>query len=1007
MKMPWLPTIVASGTVVAILAGTWLFDQADRDRRLYDRRSRISAELTALETQIQSNLKVRAMLGYSLATYIATEGRLNTAAFNTFAGSIIADDPAIQAVQVVQGPRVLYRYPPLSPTEINPRVPTSAACPPQPIAAGRSWAPSWTLATDLPWDLNPVCLPRLQFDRPRPLLLINTTMPIRQLAPSSQPPIQVQVAIKVNQVVEDLRANRQSSVHLAVWVRGQALERQFGESILARQQPVRSFLQVGNSHWELAALPRDGWVLYSRRSLWTWLTGCGLAIIGGIQIYRWMQLPARLADRAQSNEDRWQLVLQGNNDGIWDWNPKSDEVVYSSRWKSMLGYQADQIGNRRSEWISRVHPDDLGRVLRGFDDYVNRKIDEYSMEYRLRCRDGQYKWISARGQAQWDRRGQVQRMVGSITDIDKRKRSEAALRESEERFRAIVEQAAIGICQIDPNGRYLHVNQRFCNLLGYTEAELLQQTFQDLTYPGDLAENLQQSQRLWRGDISSFSLEKRYMRKDGQLQWVNVTVSLVQSASDAQPYTLALVEDISARKQAEEQLTYNAFYDALTGLPNRNLFVDRLKVCLSQSQRHANRMFGVLYVDLDRFKVVNDSLGHHAGDELLVQIGRRLQSCLRCNDTVARLGGDEFAVILDDVGTSEEALWVADRVQEHLKQPFHIHGHDFYTSASIGVALSQDPATQQPYANWQNLMRDADIAMYRAKANGKGCSQVFEPMLHHSTLTQLQIESDLRQALSNNGLEVYFQPIVRIQDRRLVGFEALVRWNHPQQGWISPSVMVAAAEETDLIVHLGEWVLAAACAQLQQWRSHWHRDHSHLPLSISVNIAGRQFAQANLVQQIERTLMETGLPPACLRIEVTESVIAERVDSVVDKLARLKALGVQSCIDDFGTGYSSLSRLQQFPINALKVDRSFVKDLPYSEDSAAIVRTIVNLARSLNIHTVAEGIETPEQLQCLEQLGCDYGQGFLFAKPMQAAAAEELLRGDRVLSVIRPQLGLN
>jgi diguanylate cyclase (GGDEF)-like protein len=418
-------------------------------------------------------------------------------------------------------------------------------------------------------------------------------------------------------------------------------------------------------------------------------------------------------------------------------------------------------------------------------------------------------------------------------------------------------------------------------------------------------------------------------------------------------------------------------------------------------------MFGVLYVDLDRFKVVNDSLGHHAGDELLVQIGRRLQSCLRCNDTVARLGGDEFAVILDDVGTSEEALWVADRVQEHLKQPFHIHGHDFYTSASIGVALSQDPATQQPYANWQNLMRDADIAMYRAKANGKACSQVFEPMLHHSTLTQLQIESDLRQALSNNGLEVYFQPIVRIQDLRLVGFEALVRWNHPQQGWISPSVMVAAAEETDLIVHLGEWVLAAACAQLQQWRSRWHRDHSHLPLSISVNIAGRQFAQANLVQQIERTLMETGLPPACLRIEVTESVIAERVDSVVDKLARLKALGVQSCIDDFGTGYSSLSRLQQFPINALKVDRSFVKDLPYSDDSAAIVRTIVNLARSLNIHTVAEGIETPEQLQCLEQLGCDYGQGFLFAKPMQAAAAEELLRGDRVLSVIRPQLGLN
>lgn len=993
MKMPWLPTIVASGTVVAILAGTWLFDRTDRDRRMYDQRSRVLAELSTLQTQIQSSLKIRSMIGYSLATYAMTQAPLTPATFRSFAAKVVTEDPAIYAVQLTQGSTLLYRYPALRAQDRSTLMARQiSACGSSPIVSANLQPLPWSIATGSNGMTRFCGLQGMGVASTRLTLLSST--PIQGQRSPLAPMMQAQVAIDVDQVVEELRQWSQSSLHLAIRVRGQALDRLYGQEPSAAQKPVRSSLQIGNSYWELAAVPAGGWQLYSRRSLWVWLTGCLLATVGGFQVYRWMQVPARLADRAQFNEDRWQLTLQGNNDGIWDWNAKTDEVVYSIRWKSMLGYDAAAIGNQRSEWISRMHPDDVGRVLRGFQDYLDRQIPDFSMEYRLRCQNGEYKWVLARGQAQWDKHGQVERMVGSMTDIDKRKRAEAALRESEERFRAIVEQAAIGICQIDSNGRYLHVNERFCSLLGYTEAEILQQNFQDLTYPGDLAENLKLSQRLWRGDISSFSLEKRYLRKDGQLQWVNVTVSLVQSASDVQPYTLALVEDISARKQAEEQLTYNAFYDPLTGLPNRNLFVDRLKVCLSQAQRHPNRMFGVLYVDLDRFKVVNDSLGHHAGDELLVQISRRFQSCLRCNDTVARLGGDEFAVILDEVHTSEEALWVADRVQNDLKQPFHIHGHDFYTSASIGVALSHDPTTQRPYANWQTLMRDADIAMYRAKGNGKGCSQLFEPMLHHNSLTQLQIESDLRHALTGSGLQVYFQPIVRLKDMRLVGFEALVRWQHAQHGWISPAVMVAVAEETDLIVHLGEWVLAAACAQLQQWRSSWDSAH---PLSISVNIAGRQFAQANLVQQIERTLIETGLPPHCLRIEVTESAIAERIDSVVEKLSRLKALGVQSCIDDFGTGYSSLSRLQEFPIDALKIDRSFVKDLPQSEDSAAIVRTIVNLARNLNIRTVAEGIETPEQLQCLEQLGCDYGQGFLFAKPMAAAAAEKLLVGDRVL----------
>lgn len=998
MKMPWLPAIVTGSVVTAILVGTWTIDRLETDRQLYAQQSRLVADLTTLQVQLQWALHARAKLGHSLATYITTRTQTPEADLKVFVQSIVARDPAVYSIHILQGSQLKYRYPidpaaawhPVSSTESRP-------CWQQADADWDTWEPELNSGTRF-------CgLQKVGGDR---LLLVSTT-PVYRTALDNQPAMEVQIAINLDQLIQSLvtqQARIRSAARVAVSVQDHQLERRYGYVSLAAD-PVRLKLALGASDWELLAAPKGGWLANSWRSSLIWAAGLMIAAIGGIRAYRYSQASRQLAHAAQVSEDRWQLTLEGNYDGIWDWDPETDAVYYSPRWFGILGYkpaelddliQTGELTYSAAEWSSRLHPDDAQRTTTLLQNYLNRTTDDYQAEYRLRCRNGDYRWMLARGQAQWDATGRPTRMVGSLADIDDRKRAEAALRESEERFRAIVEQAAIGICQIDRTGRYLHVNQRFCNLLGYDESEVLNYSFQDLTYPEDLAHNLQQSQRLWQGEISSFSLEKRYIRKDGQLQWVNVTVSLVQFASDAQPYTLALVEDISARKQAEEQLTYSAFYDPLTGLPNRNLFVDRLKVCLSQAQRHPQRVFAVLYVDLDRFKVVNDSLGHPAGDELLVQIGQRFQGCLRCNDTVARLGGDEFAVILDEIHTSHEALWIADRVQDDLKQPFRIYGHDFYTSASIGVALSQDPTTQQPYANWQALMRDADIAMYRAKANGKGCSQLFEPTMHHSTLNQLQIESDLRHALATDALTVYFQPIVRLQDTRLVGFEALVRWQHPKQGWISPAVMVAAAEETDLIVHLGEWVLAAACAQLQQWRSR-HNWPPGQPLSISVNLAGRQFAQTNLVQQIERTLVETGLPPACLRIEVTESAIAEQIDSVVDKLSRLKALGVQSCIDDFGTGYSSLSRLQQFPIDALKVDRSFVQDLPNCEDSAAIVRTIVNLARNLNIRTVAEGIETPDQLQCLKHLGCDYGQGFLFAKPMAAEAAERLLLGDRVL----------
>ncbi len=691
----------------------------------------------------------------------------------------------------------------------------------------------------------------------------------------------------------------------------------------------------------------------------------------------------------RASEERWQLALQGNNDGIWDWDPQTNEVFYSSRWKEMLGYLDQEVGNTIKEREDRIHPEDRNHVFETLQAHLKQELPTYGCEYRLRCKGGEYKWVLDRGQALWDKKGTVTRMVGSCTDINDRKQAEANLRSSEERFRAIVEQAAVGISQLDRDGYYVKVNEKFCSLLGYHESELLGKNYRDITYSEDLDDNMDFSQQLWQGEIPSFSMEKRYVRKDKGLQWTNVTVSLVSPSNQEAAYTIAIVEDISARKEAEEKLTYTAFYDTLTELPNRNLFIDRLQGTLRKSQRHLNRLYSVLYIDLDRFKVVNDSLGHHAGDDLLVQIGRRLLGCVRGNDMVARLGGDEFAILLDDVESVDDATNIADRIQDRLRHPFRIQNHDFYTSASIGIALSIEPTSQCPYHRWESWMRDADIAMYAAKRKGKACYQVFDASMHQATLTQLHIENDLRQAIAHGELDLYFQPIVCLQDLTLKGFEALVRWNHPQRGWVSPSDFVAVAEETDLILQLGQWVLETACQKIRVWHDvGWMKPG----MTVNVNISGRQFTQPKLVERIHTTVLEGGVDPAHLRIEVTETAITENLESVIDRLARLQTLGIQSCIDDFGTGYSSLSRLQSFPIHALKVDQSFVQRMG-DEEGIAIVRTILNLARGLRMSTVAEGIETLDQLTRLKGLGCDFGQGYLFSRPLNATQAEFLLQG--------------
>ncbi|MDT5121153.1 MAG: hypothetical protein QOC96_635 [Acidobacteriota bacterium] len=432
-----------------------------------------------------------------------------------------------------------------------------------------------------------------------------------------------------------------------------------------------------------------------------------------------------------------------------------------------------------------------------------------------------------------------------------------------------------------------------------------------------------------------------------------------------------------ALQESKEHFRHAAYHDALTELPNRALLTDHLRLAIERAKRREDHLFAVLFLDLDRFKNINDSLGHTIGDQLLIAIARRIEGCLRPMDTAARLGGDEFAILLDGLEDANVAIRVAERVQHELTQPFSLNGYDVYTTASIGIALSTTG-----YEHPDNILRDADIAMYRAKDNGKARYEMFDTVMHTRAVALLRLENDLRRAIERQEFLVYYQPIISLETDQIAGFEALVRWQHPERGLVPPNDFIPLAEETGLITEIGHWVLFESCRQVRQWQTTFQR-----PLMLSVNLSGKQFVQPNLIEQIKGTLRETDFDPRWLKLEITETVVMENAEAATSMLLQLRDLGVHLSIDDFGTGYSSLSYLHRFPVTTLKIDRSFIGRMGANDENAEIVRTIMTLASNLGMDVVAEGVETEEQLLQLRELKCAYGQGYLFSKPVNAETA--------------------
>lgn len=557
-----------------------------------------------------------------------------------------------------------------------------------------------------------------------------------------------------------------------------------------------------------------------------------------------------------------------------------------------------------------------------------------------------------------------------------------ALQASESRFRSSFDYATIGMGIVTPEGKWLQVNKSLSQIFQLSEQELLASDYQTLLHPENSEEVYQKVNELTNREIPAFQIETRFVNKEGADVWVMLGVSTAHDANGNIRHLIFQIQDITSRRQAEEKLWFDANHDALTGLPNRAAFTARLAEIVEKKKNLENPLFATLFLDLDGFKIVNDSLGHAAGDELLKGVSERLLECIRGNDMVARLGGDEFTVLLVNLKDISQAIIVAERIRSKITKAFHLEGQEVFISTSIGIATSEIK-----YEKADEMLRDADAAMYQAKAQGKGCYSIFDHEMHSNAIRLLHLANDLRRAIERSEFVIQYQPIKSLKSDKITGFEALVRWNHPTYGMLSPFEFIPLAEENGLISQIDNWVMLNACRQMKKWQT----DYAECAdLNISVNISSRQFAQTGLFNMVKDVLMETELKPTNLQLEITESAMIKSLKNTASILKELNFLGIKIALDDFGTGYSSLNYLHELPISVLKIDRAFVARLENEKEGLEILKAIIALASSLKMEIVAEGIETLEQLELLKEIGCASGQGFYLSRPVNADEAIEI-----------------
>ncbi len=678
----------------------------------------------------------------------------------------------------------------------------------------------------------------------------------------------------------------------------------------------------------------------------------------------------------RQNEERLMHALEGANNGLWDWNIKSDTLYLSPRFEIMLGYDPGEIVPTITDLKTLIHPKEIDLVRNRLREHLKGNSAIFESEHRFRKKDGTWVWTLVCGKVvERDQEQKAIRIVGTQTDISERKIAEEQLQQGSMVFETVSE--AVMIC--DRKNKIVAVNQAFSNITGYTEQEVLGKNPRILS-SGKHDQNFYH--KMWK-DLSTTGVwqgEIWNRKKDGAIfpEWLSIAT--LNSSDNKVDRYISVFSDITKRKEDEDLIRFQANYDALTELPNRHLLMERLGFELQRAKRE-NTLVALMFIDLDRFKPVNDTYGHSVGDQLLWEVSKRLTTHVRETDMVARLGGDEFTIILPNIEGLNEVEHMAQRILNEVSQPFHLDRHELFISISIGVTIYPNDATDLP-----TLMTNADNAMYRAKDNGRNTFCFFTHEMNHHAKEMLRLENDLHRALQRGELIPYFQPMIDLDSGELVGAEALLRWKHPKLGILQPDDFIPVAEATGLIVPIGRWLLELACCHIMRWRD------SGLDLQrVCINISGRQFRD-DLLSVIQNALESSGLEPECLELEIVENILLEENQENNYILKQLNDMGVRLAIDDFGTGYSSLSYLKQFPFDVLKINHTFIKGLPDSKDDTTLVNTIINMAHGLGLEIVAEGVESKRQLEHLRSLDCHLAQGFYFSKPVAAHLFEKRMK---------------
>ena len=678
--------------------------------------------------------------------------------------------------------------------------------------------------------------------------------------------------------------------------------------------------------------------------------------------------------------------------GNWEWDLSTGRSWWSHEMYQILEEDPQHYAADFDNFLARVHPADRSDLQRRRTRIAMGPNAYQASDIRLLLRDGREKIVHHSVEVRVNDAGQPTAVVGTIHDATERRALEAQLRDSEARYSGTVELAAVGIAHVAADGRLIWSNGAMREILGYSKEELEHLTVWDISHPEDVHVTDHERVQMHSGALDSLRTEKRYVRKDGGIIWVKIACAPRRDEHGKLLYDISVVEDITPRKAAEARVQYLATHDELTGLANRALFMDTLSRAIDAARANGGGC-ALIFIDLDRFKIVNDSLGHDAGDQLLKEVALRIGRCVGAADVIARFGGDEFVVLLDQICDRAAITATAGRILSAMREPVRVLSHDCRVTASIGIAVFPQDA-----ADAAALMKRADIAMYLAKDEGKNNFQFYADAVRPMSVERIVLETQLVNALQRQEFSLHYQPKIDIATGRICGVEALLRWRNGQLGSVAPSDFIALAEDIGLIIPIGRWVLRTACAQSIVWQR-----RGLPPLGMAVNLSPRQFKDPGLAQDVSGALRASGLAPQLLELEITESMIMNRVDQARDTAAAIKALGVRLAIDDFGTGYSSLSQLKRFPIDTLKIDRSFIRGLPQNAEDTAIIEAIISLGRALRVNIVAEGVETKEQEAFLRSRVCNQIQGFLYGEPCDAEGFVELFRrmnpGDGTLAV--------